>query len=519
MVDYACPVTKIDSNSSGLAIADEACPGFLPGEGGYAGSPVWRTLQPNSYSDFGSDITTVARNPINQGRQNQKGVVTDIEASGGFNHDFILQPLVRRLQDFFFANQRAKPTTRTLNDAQVPVTSVSSADGYAIANASAIGFKANHLILAEGFASMANNGLKVVNSVTNALLKTGANVLTADAAPNAWSALSVVGYQFPAGDVAFQAPAGDLPRLVATATDMSTLGLIPGEWIFLGGDGAGFQFDGGNIGFARVRSISATTLIFDKIDWAASAQTGAGKTIRIFFGDVIKNENDPALIRARSVQIRRTLGRDADGVQSEYLIGAFANELTVNMPMADKINMDLGYMAMDNVQRTGAQGVKTGIVAPVEAGDAFNTSSDFARVKLALVSAVNGNITPLFGFATELSLTINNNITMNKAIGVLGAFSQSAGNFEVGGDITAYFSTLAAVQAVRNNADVTLDLISVKKNTGFIWDIPLLTLGGGRVNVEQDNPIMVPLENMAAESEFGHTLLFQSFKYLPTVAG
>ena len=59
----------------------------------------------------------------------------------------------------------------------------------------------------------------------------------------------------------------------------------------------------------------------------------------------------------------------------------------------------------------------------------------------------------------------------------------------------------------------------LKKNNGLIWDIPLLSLGDGRLSVEQDKSITLPLETNAAESKFGHTLLFQVFGYLPDAAG
>jgi hypothetical protein len=513
-----CPVNKIDSNIVGLAIAEEVCPGILPGEtADFPGTPVWQNYEPNSYSDFGGELTTVARNPINQSRQNQKGLVTDIEASGGFNHDFMLSLIPRRLQEFFFADMREKATTRSLNKSPTPITAVASATGYAVSGATTLGFAVGQLLLAYGFDVASNNGLKVVSAAS----ATAVNITPAgstEASPPVTAGLKAVGFQFPADDVALQAPVGDLPRLVATATNLTNLGLLPGEWIFIGGDAIANQFDGGNFGFARVKSVSATTIILDKVDWAVTAQAGTGKSLQIFYGDVLKNESDPTLIKARSVQLRRTLGRDANGIQSEYLIGSYANELTLNMPLADKINVDLGYTSMDHVTRTGTQGLKAGTNLPVARSDVFNTSSDFARIKLAIINATNGNPTPLFSFVNEMTLTIGNGITMNKALGVLGAIGQSSGNFAVGGSLTAYFSTVAAVQAVRNNADVTLDMISVKKNTGMVWDIPLLTLGGGRVTVEQDQPVMIPLDSNAAESAFGHTLMFGNFAYLPNLA-
>lgn len=58
----------------------------------------------------------------------------------------------------------------------------------------------------------------------------------------------------------------------------------------------------------------------------------------------------------------------------------------------------------------------------------------------------------------------------------------------------------------------------VKNNAGMLFDVPLLSLGGGRLNVEKDQSITLPLEVMGAESSFGHTLLFTSFAYLPSAA-
>ncbi len=56
-------VQKIDSNITGLAYAEESQLGLLPGEGGLAGSPVWKRLQPNSYSDYGAKSSPSRPNP------------------------------------------------------------------------------------------------------------------------------------------------------------------------------------------------------------------------------------------------------------------------------------------------------------------------------------------------------------------------------------------------------------------------------------------------------------------------
>lgn len=500
---------KIDSNVTGLRYAEEASLRTLPG------SAVFYPLEPNSYSDFGGQISTIARNPINPSRQRKKGVTTDLDASGGFNQDLTLNNTTRLLQGFFFADIREKKTTAPMNSAATPLTGVVGTSDTYEATSGLTGFLAGHLVLATGFGVTTNNGLKSVTSASTATAVV-VNEDVEDETPPAAAKLEAVGYEFPQGDVSIVMN-GALVRLVSAGTDLTTLGLIPGEWIFVGGDGAASRFEN-NQGFARIGTVEEGYLEFDKVSWAPQAEAAATSEIRIFFGSLLKNEDDPALIKRRTYHVERTLGQDANGTMSEYLVGAVPNEMTLNVAQADKVNIDLTFVAVDNEQRTGQQGVKAGTRPALDPADAFNTSSDFSRIKLASVTA-DAAPDPLFAFATEMTLTINNNVTPNKAIGVLGAFDTSAGTFEVGGSMTAYFADVNAVKAVRDNADITMDIIMLKRNAGMLFDIPLLSLGDGRLSVEQDQAITLPLETNAAESVFRHTLLFQSFSYLPNLAG
>ena len=503
---------KIDSNITGLAFAEETTLKTLPG------TPVWYGLEPNSYSDFGGELSTVARAPIDPSRQNKKGTITDLDASGGFNIDFTKSNLTRLLQGFFFADARELPNTKALNAAAIALTGV-TASSKTYAAASGLGsFAALQLIYASGFSNATNNGLKTVASSTAGTVVVNETLID-EAAPPAAAKLQTVGFQFASGDISMAVTSG-VPSLVATAANFTTLpGLIPGLWVFIGGDAAGTRF-ANNVGYARIKSIAAKAIVFDDTSFTPATEAGTGKTIRLFVGTVVKNEKTPSLIKRRSYNIERQLGSGPTSTQAEYLEGAVANEFTLNVPQADKLNADLTFVACNNTHRSGEAGdeIKGGTRVGVAGEDAYNTSSDIYRIKMSVIDPASSNPSALFGYVSEANVSINNNVSPNKAIGTLGAFDTCAGNFEVGGSITAYFTTISAVRAVRQNADVGLSIIGASKNAGFVFDIPLLGLGGGRLNVEKDAPITVPLEPAGAENANGYTMLYEAFSYLPSVA-
>lgn len=516
-------VQKIDSNITGLAYAEEAQLGLLPGEGGLGGSPVWYRLNPNSYNDFGGEVITVAPNPINPSRQRRKGVTTDLNASGGINHNLTFENLTNIMQGVMFADIRA-----TGEEAVTAVdTDTANPDEYEVA--STTGFIVNNLIIGRGFTNAANNALNAVTAiVADTSVEVADGQLVAEASPPAGADIKVVGYQFPSADCSIDAT-GDLPFMTSAAAiaDFTTLPLVPGQWVYIGGDSAGTQFaTAANNGFKRIRSITASAITFDKSDAAMVTEATPAVTVQLFYGDVLRNETG-ALIQRRTYNVERTLGAPDDAapndLQSEVLKGAVPNEFTLNVPQADLANVDLSFVATDNEQRDSTTGEKQTSVQDFRVAGEYNTSSDIGRIRLASVSDTDEAPTALFAYVTEATITINNNVTPNKAVGILGAFDVTAGTFAVSGNLTAYFSNVSATQAVRNNANVTLDLSFVKDNQALIYDLPLISLGDGRLNVEIDQPITLPLTTDAASGQdvdtgLDHTMLISFMHYVPNAA-
>jgi hypothetical protein len=497
---------KQDANLVGFYKIREATLGQVPATGN------WQTREPNSFDDLGADYTKTARKPFSPSRQRKKGNTTDLDADGGYNEDLTQSNMQTELEEFFFAHLREQTFLSN-------VAAVASSDDFTVS--SSAGLMAGHIVQLKGFSQPANLGIKVLNLITDGTHVSVADAL-ADEAALAGQTLEVVGFEFTAGDVSI-ALVGGLAVLSGATVDMNDFGLIPGQWVGMGGEVVDDtnSFNLIDPFYARVFDISddGHTIRFDKTTQPVVTDAGAGKLIRMWFGPCVRNEEDPDLITRFSAVIERTLGRDDDGVQSEYLTGAVASELKWNSPQAGLVNLDLKYIAQKANTRKGIDGPLSARASntrlPAFGEDAFNTSSNLYRIRMAMVDPATLNPSPYFARVTEWNGMFNNNISSAKAQGVLGGFDTITGNFDVEIEATAYFTTVEAIHAVKCNWDSTFDAIYAKANAGVYIDIPLLSLGGGRLKIEQDAAIMLPLKNPAAESAFGHTALVGWFAYLP----
>ena len=428
-----CETKKIDSNSVGLNFAIEECLGQLPS------NPQWQALEPNSFSDFGGELSTTNRTPLGGSRQNKKGVVTDLSVKGGFNIDFTQNNLNTLLEGLFFADTRVK---------------------------------------------------------TN--------------------------YQFTgaSGDIKFNV-ASKIYSLTSTTKDFTELGLVVGEWIFVGGDSANERFATAGAFYGRVSNVTANKITFDNGTFKSglSNDDGAGKTIKIFMGKVIKNENDIDLIKRKSYCFERTLGVDltTKQKQAEYISGAVLGEFSLEVKQGEMLKSELSFVATDNEYKTGTL-LSDSKLTPALAETGINTTSDIRSIRLSLNDDTQSTSKPLFAYVTEMSIEVNNNLTENKALGTFGSIDVSAGNFDVSAKTTAYFTTVEAVNAVRQNADVGLQAIFATNGKGFIFDVPLVGLSGGTLNVEKDSPVTIELEAMGAENKFGYTMMYINFPMLPKIA-
>lgn len=494
------------SNVTSLAFAEEEAIGVLPA------TPEWRKLEPNAYGDFGADVDTVARAPITDDRQMKKGVVVGIAATADFENDLTDENFPLLMQGFMFADVREKATVTATGATAMHYTVASGGDAFA----------AGDLVFASGANNSVNNGLKVVTgSTATTVAVSGLSAETADIH------IVHVGFEFASGDAEIVKGVGELPKLVTTAKNLTNFGLIPGEFVFIGGDTSATTFAGAaNIGWARVKSVGTNEIVFDKTDAEYTTDNGSGKTVRVFFGKVLRNEQ-AALQKRRTYHFERQLGApnpaQPSQVQAEYIAGGVLNEVSISFSEAGIIAFDLSIMGTDYFTRTASEGPLAGDRPALVESDGYSANNDVKRIRMSSVPNGASAPVPLFNFVREMDISINNNVSESRAISYAGAIDMNEGMFEVSGELTVYFANVEAASAVRNNADITLDVAASKLNKGFAIDIPLVTLGDGRNSVEANEPITIDLEAMAAngakyDANMNHTLLITFFDYLPSVA-
>lgn len=534
---------KIDSNVTGLSLAREATPGVLPG------TPTWIAMQPNSYGNLGGSLTKTARSPISLLRQNRKGTTTDLDAAASFDQDITLYSFQDLWPALFLAEKKTKPVSGGRTNTQ-KITAVSGTAIDVGADAATLGFEVGMIVHTEFFTNAANNTLnspRVITAVAgNDISLPG---LTTEASPPGDAVVRAVGFEFSTGDATLARPASDFPQLTSAADlDFDTLAfLIPGETIVIGqvnnansGDvPAGQKFDeDGNNGKFRIREKSGGTLIFDLADGGSTglieptAATGtAGKTIRIYWADVTRNvSSDNADFSQITFAVERSLGAPDDAalseIQAETVTGALWNGAGIRLPTADKMTIDSEWLATENTNFTGGAGderpTNGETVNEFQESDAFNTTDNVPDIRIFLRSADPAVVVPgsFFAFVANLTMNVSNNATALKAIGRLGAFAVTAGNFTVSSEMSAYFQTTTALQSVRDNDDVGMfafaDLTVNGRRAALMFDLPFGSTSTEGLNVSADNAITVPLTlESAVDPVFGFTMIVHEFWFLP----
>lgn len=482
------------TNNFSLAAAVESSIGVLPG------SPTWYLLEPNDITTFGATIKTVARSPISKNRQRRKGVVVDLDSAVEFEHDTTKEVVILFSEGFVFAAYTTQVALQSGTNTLAADDDVAGAGTEGFSHSALTAALANNaLIYTRGFTQAAANGMFAVdgtNSTTTVTDLQGGPFGIVDETPTLaqHATLERAGQRGASGDLTWNA---STKTLGSTVLNFTTLGLIAGQLVHVGGLLAANQFTNG-VAYGRIRTISATALVLDKVTGSLiTNDTGAGKQIDLLYGRFLRNVAvDAANFLTRSYQFEgyydNLQNPDLTGPMFEYSIGNLANTMELKLPLNDKSSVSFGFVGTDTQVPTITR--KTGASTPVLPYQTapFGTAQDIARLRLTQLD--EDGLTTCF---KDLTLKLGNNVSPEKCLGVLGATYMNAGNFEVDIDTEVLFTNSEVVNAIRNNETVTMDFLLRNGDGALGFDIPAMTLGDGKKSYPINESIKIKLTGEA----------------------
>ncbi len=461
----------------------------------------WKVVEPNTVSTFGATISKISRNPISPNRQRRKSSIADVDSAVSMEFDVTMDGFEDFIEQLMFASASFLP-------AETGITSV-DADSFTVP-AMAAALSANTLIKVTGLSAAANNQLFLVDGTTTTTdVVVAGGGLTVDASPNSNADLRVAGIQGASGDIEIDAS----QNLISTVLDFTTIGLVPGMMIFIGGVSTDTDLNFGtaaNRGACRVVSVTANEIILDRRAAVFSADDGLGKTIQIFFGKYITNVSvDDSLYIERSISFEAGYGFATR--EFEYPNGNFANSMTLNFGIATKSTFTMDFVGADSLPPSTTRKAGADSATQPTKTEPFNTSTDFARLRV--LTAAEAELT---SFLKDITLTISNEVTPQKCVGAIGAGAMNIGNFLVDLSTQALFTSTDVVNAIRNNDTIGMDFLINNGDGGIGFDIGSMALGDGSKNFDINEVIKINLTGEAfADPSLNNSLGVTIFPHIP----
>lgn len=505
---------RVSSNDVAMAFAREATPGVLPAQ------PDWHTVEPNEITNYGSEIKTVARDPIGGDRQRRKGSVVGLDSPLEIDADLTYSHLRHFIEAFCYSRAVGPGSFAGLAVAAdgVSVAALTAQEaGYFTYGAAA----AQTLVFISGYIDAENVGLHPISgAVANGAVKipvAGLNDEAADATRE--QIIAIAGVRGAAGDLEIDADG----NLISTALDFTTLGLSVGQVIHIGGQDAQYNFaNSENVGFVRLRQIEANKLTLERreLDFVLDDGTdtgagGAATQIDLLFGQFVRNvptsNPDYAEITTQFELHSPNLG-DAGQDMFEYAVGNYADALTITIPEEDKAGLKLGFVGLDTVPPSLVRAQNADTPRAPIATESYGSASDLARLRL-----MEEDETGMGSDFKSLTMALKNNAAGEKVLGKLGPKYVNAGQLQIDIEAELIFTEAGIIRAIRNNETVGLDFTLRNGDGGAHFDIPSATLSGGGRSYPRNESVKISTQIMAhKDTIFGTSLGVSLFPVLPS---
>lgn len=484
------------SNRLRISVAREVTPGVTPV------SPRMRKMRITGES-LAYQPSYIDSEEIRDDRMMTDPALVMRESNGGVNFELSYPADQTPLSDFIasamFNGWVSSPARFNDGVADSIITgAVASTDTYSVTTGAA--FVAGQLVLASGFALAANNGLFKAQTGSNAtaVVAPASPGLVDEPVPPGEAALKVVGFEGTAADITATSTG-----LGSTALNFTTLGLSVGMFIKIGGTAVGNRFaTAANNGYARITAIAATALTLDNLPTGWAADTGTGKTIRVFIPDTIMNGVTPLSM----VIERGFMGQTAP----TYIVtnGLQVNTMQIQMASKQMIKGNVAFLGM------GGSVSDTSIGSSPDAETTYPVMASNSSVSLL---TEGGAATVGENWSREFEITVNNNLRALEALDSISPVAIVAGECSVTGKISRYFGDKATLDKFYAGTATSFAAVAAKGSRAFLVHVPRATLrGGGNPSASGKNQdIMASFDFTASKDTLtGCHAMFQRFEYV-----
>ncbi|XUM25115.1 phage tail tube protein (plasmid) [Bradyrhizobium oligotrophicum S58] len=466
-------------------------------------NPAFKAIRQTS-SGLNANPKTVITSEIRSDRQVTDLILVGQEAGGSVGGELAFQVVDDDLEEAMQGTWSNNPSI-TVVTSDTEISDLSTTTATVAAGGTA--FKTGMLTLMSGFPTAANNKLARVASSTGTTIVYPAATFSADAVIPVGAAIRQVGFEGASGDLVATTSGGN--ALTSTALDFTTLGIGAGKWVKVGdGDTASKSFATAvNNGFCRVSAVAANRLSFDRVPSGWTDDTGTSVTLRVFTGDFLTNASTK-----RSNTIERQY-LDHSPVTYEYLTGMTLNTLQVEAKQQAIATYTKNYIGKQASVTTTRVSGATDVAAPTYA--VLNTSTNVGRIGFDGATITGPN------FVMGATISINNNLRAQMAVGSVGAVGTGNGEFTVTGTLETYFGDKSLYDKIINNTLTSFDMRLGRSDGNretILIDLPSIKLGSGAPSVQGKNQDVTISAGFTAfrDATLSYTVGIGRFWYLPT---
>jgi len=466
------------TNRLQVALVRETTPGTTPG------SPRMRKMRVTG-EQLANTPQFVDSEEIRDDRMNVDPIMVMKEATGAIPFELSYpddeSPLSEVFRSAFFNPWSNTPQRFNDGVADSVITNVAATGGVITVTAGPA-FVAGQLIRNTGFGVAGNNGVFKLTTGSATVPAVGNSLLTDEAAPPAAARTKVVGFQGASGDITATANG-----LGSTSLNFTTLGLAVGMWLKVGGTATADKFATAACNdWIRITAIAATAITADNLPSGWTTDAGTGKTIKVWFGDQIKNG---------VTQTAVTLEKAYLGQQTPVYIfgrGMTVNTLGLNITSRQKITGNMAWQGMSFGQDTTSLDASPD---PATTGRVYAANANVGRVAEggSLVSAGKN-------WAQAVEFSINNNLRTIDSVDADSPVEIREGECTITGRSNHYFGSNALLAKFYAGTPSSLNARTAKDSQAIIFQFPRITYrGDGNPSASGKNSdAMLPLSWQAS---------------------